>query len=1271
MAPLLSLATLAASALLAAGSPHASASRPPHASAAARVADPSGARLGELEEELARDRRSPRGIGLVAEVAALAEEAPDLSRIAAILAQTADDRGAHPEVRALARFRLADVERARGNPQRSAALLRRLGFVQAWRIAGPFDDEGKRGFEAVYPPEKGIDLAAAMPGKVRDVSWRELPAEAVVDGFVHLGAVLRPSREVVAYALAVVDAPRDERVRLWFGASGAAKVLVNGALALADAGYHAARLDQRGAEVSLRKGPNRILVKLCHQSGRFGFTLRLADAHGDGRSYPPADPAAAPLPAGPAPAPVESAVAALERRARAARGAAEAEARIDLALALHEKQSADAQEGRAAAEARRAAAARPASIEARLLAARLEDTHARRRLHVEAALAAAPGDPRALVALADDELERGRPHAAVRLLDRAIEAAPGWAAPRVLRVDALGRAGLEARAALEAAEAARLFPTVPGAVRAAARAARRLGRDPEAAARLRTLLALRFDDGEARSTLSQILAESGDVNGAAAVSSEALRLDPSDVQERLALGSLLAANGRAEPAEAAFAAALRLAPEDADALERRGRARLLAGRTADARADLERALELRPQSPELKELARSLEPAREPFERPYLLDARALASAAPPPLPDDDAIVLGEVKVTRVLPSGQSATFSQTVVKVLTARGADAFRRQGISWAPERQEVKVERARVWRPDGSVVDTHDEADRSASEPWYRLYYDTRAKTLSFPSLSPGDVLEVAFRIEDVAKENLLSDYFGDLTFLEEGTRKLRTDWVLLVPEARKLHASVPQGVERAERKLPGGVVEHRFTARDVPRIVPEPGMPGWSEIARYVHVSTYASWDDLARFYWGLVRDQLRPTEDVRRTAERVAREALAARTPAMGQPRQAPLASGSGGNDLEPASFTVPASGWDAETKRAIVRALYGFVVSQTRYVGLEFGIHGYKPYRVDDILRRRFGDCKDKASLLHALLESVGVDSRIVLLRMKRLGRIPESPASLAVFNHAILYVPDLDLWLDGTASHSGSGDLPGDDRGASVLVLDGAGPPRFGTIPDARPEENRVETEFHVALAPGGAAAVTGRSRIRGAQAPQYRRAYLSEHERRAQLEKAFNRTFPGLRVSEVKVSDLARLEDDVTMSFSLEAPRYAQPDSGGLRFTPFGSAGGYVEAYASLSSRRHDLVVGEPMQNRFSYEFVLPSGWKAAELPEDAAGDGADLAFEVRHRAEGGTIRVEGHVTLKTGRVPAERYAAFREDAAALDRAFARRVRIAPAAREGGRP
>ena len=153
----------------------------------------------------------------------------------------------------------------------------------------------------------------------------------------------------------------------------------------------------------------------------------------------------------------------------------------------------------------------------------------------------------------------------------------------------------------------------------------------------------------------------------------------------------------------------------------------------------------------------------------------------------------------------------------------------------------MERARIWKPDGTVVETHQEADRSASEPWYRLYYDTRVRQVALPALAPGDVLELAWRVDDVASENLLSDYFGEVTPFADQARRDRMDYVLLAPASRTIHASDPKlpGVSRSVKDLPGGVREHRWTATDLPRLEPEPGMPGSTESTPYVHVSTYA------------------------------------------------------------------------------------------------------------------------------------------------------------------------------------------------------------------------------------------------------------------------------------------------------------------------------------------------------------------------------------------------------------------------------------------------
>ena len=514
------------------------------------------------------------------------------------------------------------------------AELDRLALLRGWMVAGPFDNEGKRGFDHPFPPEEGEgDLAARWPGKVREVGWRPLPPEAEVQGFVNLGLALRPARDVTAYALAVVESPREQRVRLHVGSSGAVKVFVNGALALADPSYHPPRLDQVAAELTLRKGANRLLVKVSQAEGRFGFFARLARPGGEPLEL--ARQALPPLPPRPAPgaldaAPVPGVIEALERRAREAAGKEAAAAYRDLAIALAERQPGEERERQAAAAARQAVLLDPRHLGSRLLAARLEDDANRRSAHLEAAVEAHPGDATALGMLAQMEAQRGRLARARSLLDRALAAAPGAVAPRLLLAEVEEAAGLEAQAAARRAATAASAPDHPGAALAAARSARGQGHLDEAERLLRRALALRHDDGAARALLVQLQLDRGDLDGAVAGLQEALRVDPSDGGARLRLAELQAANGRADAAEASFADLLRIAPEEAEVLERRGKARMRAGLSSGALADFHAALELRPQNPQLKELVRAMAPGRERFETPYLLDARALAREAPP-----------------------------------------------------------------------------------------------------------------------------------------------------------------------------------------------------------------------------------------------------------------------------------------------------------------------------------------------------------------------------------------------------------------------------------------------------------------------------------------------------------------------------------------------------------------------------------------------------------------------------------------------------------------
>jgi hypothetical protein len=180
----------------------------------------------------------------------------------------------------------------------------------------------------------------------------------------------------------------------------------------------------------------------------------------------------------------------------------------------------------------------------------------------------------------------------------------------------------------------------------------------------------------------------------------------------------------------------------------------------------------------------------------------------------------------------------------------------------------------------------------------------------------------------------------------------------------------------------------------------------------------------------------------------------------------------------------------------------------------------------------------------------------------------------------------------------------------------------------------------------------------------APRYRRAYQAERDREAAFEHAFGSTFPGLRVKEVALSDLGRLEDPIDLRYAIEVPRFAGREGQRLQFQPFGMIPSYAESWAPLSARKQDLLLGEPQENRFSFRHVLPPGWAPEALPAPLRLDGPYASAEVAFRVDGGAVVAEGKVVLKRGRVKAADYPAFRQFAAQLDRGLTRPVRIVPA-------
>jgi hypothetical protein len=162
-----------------------------------------------------------------------------------------------------------------------------FGFITRWKVIGPFDNKGAKGFNVVYPPEEKIDLAATYAGKDgKQVAWIDYTTDDKY-GDVDLNKALGKNKGAAAYALAEFRVAGETPVDVRIGAISAIKLWVNGKLLDSREVYHSGtEIDQYVSRTTLEPGVNRILVKVCENEQTeswaqdWKFQLRVCDATG-------------------------------------------------------------------------------------------------------------------------------------------------------------------------------------------------------------------------------------------------------------------------------------------------------------------------------------------------------------------------------------------------------------------------------------------------------------------------------------------------------------------------------------------------------------------------------------------------------------------------------------------------------------------------------------------------------------------------------------------------------------------------------------------------------------------------------------------------------------------------------------------------------------------------------------------------------------------------------------------------------------------------------
>ncbi len=1169
----------------------------------------------------------------------------DPAEVEEALRQIGVDAAEPAPVKAYASLLEAYARRRRGDLDGARARVARLGYVAKWLTLGPFENDGKSGLEEQYQPEK--ELAAPInptrdyDGKDhRPVRWRLLPPVAPY-GCIDFGAFVRPAEQACVYATTFVRDARGEHagprvVTVWAGATGALRLYWNGAVVVRDDKYRDLDSDRSAAAVTLGEGYNRLTAKVCSDDRAPMLSVRVASADGapDEHLEFDADPSHSTIAGGAAgsrvslPLPhVEGPVQAFEHLVQSDDPAIlEAYARY-----LGTTGSDDPTEHRARELARRAAEKQP-SIERMLLAGELAESRNQRMDWVERAealAAKAPVTPEAQIEvwLARAALARGGVNwrDAVPFYDRALALDPDNVAATVAKADAYDDVGLRDTALSLLERAIERRPRSVALLRAAAASLRDQGRETEAEELAERYTQLRFDDPSFARAHIELAVARRDVTSAARWIDRLVATNPDSIGALRTAAEAWMRLGDRPRALAVYRSAIELAPEDTDLLHEAATAYALAGENEERLRLLKRVVELMPQAKEVRDEVAHLEPAKprpdEQYARPAaeFLAQRGLAAGG------QARRALVDLQVTTVFPNGLASRFHQIVYQPLTeAAAAESREYDDIEYENDSQTVQVRAARVYRKDGTVDEAVESgAGAMADDPSVAMYPTARTYYVRFPRLEPGDVVELQYRVEDVAQRNEFADYFGEVRYTQRAAEPLAYgEYVLVTPKARAFYFNEPPapGV-RATVEVRGDERVYRFVSRDVPTVQPEALQPPWTEVLGHVHVSTYKSWDEMGRWYWGLVRDQFVPDDEVRRRAER--------------------LTAG-------------------LKDDAAKVRAIYDYVVENTRYVALEFGIHGYKPYRCAQIFARGFGDCKDKATLIVTMLGALGIKATPVIVRTDQKGDIEASPASLAPFDHMIAYVPSLDLYLDGTAEYSGSLELPAMDRGAMALQVN-EGAAKLVHLPDPPASASVNGNRFEASVAADGSAELDWHVDVSGVEASEWRARFHAEATRKHRVQEAISSFLPGGEVISVDAGNLDNLEENVAMRIRGKVSQFARPDGDTLS-VPLGRKEHMVRDYAPLATRTLGVRLPARWTEQDEWLIRLPTGAKARTVPPAARGSGPFGAYALDVESTGNALHVKTTVTFSQSRIAAADYPAFRAWCEEVDRALGQRATVA---------
>jgi hypothetical protein len=348
-----------------------------------------------------------------------------------------------------------------------------------------------------------------------------------------------------------------------------------------------------------------------------------------------------------------------------------------------------------------------------------------------------------------------------------------------------------------------------------------------------------------------------------------------------------------------------------------------------------------------------------------------------------------------------------------------------------------------------------------------------------------------------------------------------------------------------------------------------------------------------------------------------------------------------------------------AKTELDKIRAI-GRYVQDLQYISIQIGVGRFRPHSAAEVFAKRYGDCKDKANLMRAMLRALKIEAYPVLIFSGDATFVRAEWASPSQFNHCIIAVRVSDetkaptviqhatlgrlLIFDATDENTPVGDLPDHEQNSYALIAAGADG-ALVRMPVTPPEANQMEREAEINLAADGSITANVRERSTGQSAVDERRMFrrLARPDYARAVENWITRGATGAKVGKVEPSD-NHADGRFALDVDFTATNYGQLMQERLLIFKPAILSRRDSVYLTNVSRRHAVVLESEAYTE-SVNVKLPAGFDVDELPDPVKLDTAFGSYSTSYAVRDGQLQFKRTFMQRAVTVPPAEYAAVR--------------------------